>query len=289
MKKFFRFIVLALFVVCPLRVHAMSAVQAGLLAAIEGTTAATLALQTIEFANQLKEMADTAKNTLAQLWEAKAAADRAIKNIRSVGDIRSIDDFIKWHNRQLYLEREVEYRYDKASVKIGKNTYKLHEIDEVPNAIRNSFRDTFDGDFTEEEKRDLFISLGLAPSNYAYLKTWEERNNKIAKRILTYSDVFAEEHDEAAARNQNIMDKYRVSGDDLDINEITKEAHITAMNTEMAIREQTRLMVEMHDYQLSRDKMNERLPSPPRRSDSWGDDPFGSITAGHGSSSYEGW
>ena len=290
MKKFLRFFVVALFVVCPLRVLASGIIGGAISSATEAISSGLI----IEELNRIHlieivQFAKTAKDTYDDLQESIEAAKRAWNNIRSVADARSVGDFMKWFNRQLYLEREVEERYNKVSVKVGKNAYKLHEIDQIPDALRNSFRDPREGDFTEQEKKDMWVSLGLSPSNYTYLKTWQERNDKIAKRILTYSDVFADEHEEAAARNRNIMGKYLHSGDDLDINEITKEAHITAMNTEMAIREQTRLMIEMHEYNLSRDRMFDTPPNQPRRSDFWDEDPYGSITAGHGVNSYENW
>jgi len=291
MKKFFKFFVVALFVVCPLRVHAAGEIASTIVSAIKGAvdSAGIIKVMNAIHAKEIIELMNTASDTAEDLEHTIEATKRAWNNIQSIVDVRSVGDFMKWFNRQLYLEQEVEYRYNKVSVKVGKNSYKLHEIDEIPDALRNTFMDPREVDFTEEEKKQMWVSLGLAPSNYAYLKTWQERNDKIAKRIITYSDVLADEHEEAAARNQNIMGKYSVSSKTLDINEITKEAHITAMNTEMAIREQTRLMIEMHEYNLSRDRMLDTPPNQPRRSDFWGEDPYGSITAGHGVNSYENW
>jgi hypothetical protein len=294
MRKFLRVLVVVFFVVLPLRVHAGGLVSAATGAMGDAAIIAAMEqihiTEMVEYAVMAAEALNTAKNTLDSFKKLVAAEKRALKNIASVVDIRSVEDFVSWTNRTMYLARQEEDIYNQMGVKIGKNTYKMHEINQIPDAMRNSFRDPYEGDFTEEQVRDMWIKLGLTPGNYNYMKTWEERNNKIAKRILTYSDIFADEMEEAAERNENIMAKYRDSDEDgIDINEITKEAHITAMNTEMAIREQTRLMIEMHDYQMSRDKMNENLPTPPRRSDFWGESPFGSITGGQGSNSYERW
>ena len=297
MKKFSTLFAIVFFAVCPLKVYSAGAIS-GVIGAIgdaigDAAVSATLweihGINIVELITTAKKTAETAKNTIDQLKKMEEAAERAIKNIRSVVDVRSVGDFMNWYNRQLYLEREVEYRYDKASVNIGKNTYKLHEIDEIPGAMMNTFRDARDGDFTEEQKRDMLISLGLAPSNYTYLKTWQDRSNKIAKRILTYSDIYSDEQQDAYDRNKNIMDKYDDSSDNLDINEITKEAHITTMNIEMAIREQTRLMNERNEYDLSRDRIMDTPPTPPRRSYFWDENPFGSITEGHGENNYERW
>jgi len=262
------------------------AIGAGsIIAAIGQSTIAQIA----EYAYIIKNTYDTFETTVKQFDKMVDAEKRAIKNIASIVDIRSLDDFMNWTNRTMYLAREEEYYFNQMGVQIGKNKYDMTQIFDIPNALINSFRDPFEGDYTEEERREMWEKLGLTPGNYNYMKTWEERNDKIAKRILTYSDIYADEHEEAAARNQNIMDKYSVSSEDLDINEIEKEAHITAMNTEMAIREQTRLMIEMHEYELSKDRMAATPPSPPKRSFFWDENPFGSITSGHATNSYENW
>ena len=294
MKKFLKVLVVTIFVVFPLRVHA-SGIAAAITTGITNSAIATILASTeaMHIANQvvnIVEFATTAKSTYDSFVKLYDAEKRALKNIASFVDIRSVEDFVSWTNRTMYLARQEENIYNQMGVRIGNKTYKMHEIDQIPDAMRNSFRDPYEGDFSEEEKRNMWIKLGLTPGNYNYMKTWEERNNKIAKRILTYSDIFADEMEEAAERNENIMDKYRDSDEEgIDINEITKEAHITAMNTEMAIREQTRLMIEMHEYELSKDRMNAILPSPPRRSDFWDESPFGSITGGQGVNNYERW
>jgi len=293
MRKFFKVLFVAIFFVFPLRVHASGIAAAA--AEISGSAAIITAMEQIhatelvQFLATAKKTFETARDTYKNLEKAIEVERKAWNNIRSVVDIRSVEDFMSWTNRTMYLARQEEDIYNQMGVRIGNKTYKMHEIDQIPDAMRNSFRDPFEGDFTEEEKRNMWIKLGLTPGNYNYMKTWEERNNKIAKRILTYSDIFADEMEEAAERNENIMGKYTESSDDLDINEITKEAHITAMNTEMAIREQTRLIIEMHEYELSKDRMNAMLPSPPKRSDFWDEDPFGSITGGQGVNNYERW
>ena len=288
MKKFTKLLIVTLFVVCPLRVHAAGAIAAST-AAVIAAIGTHSGVQILQFIEMVKNNVKTVENTLNNVKLLTEAERKAWNNLKSIVDVRSIDDFVKWTNRTMYLAREEEYYYNQMGVQIGKNTYKMTEIDQIPDALRNSFRDPWDRDYTDQEKEDMWIRLGLTPGNYNYMKTWQERNDKIAKRIMTYSDIYADEAEEAYARNQNIMDKYSVSSDTLDANEIAKEAHITAMNTEMAIREQTRLMIEMQEYQLSRDRMADTPPSQVKRSSFWGENPFGSITSRQGTNSYENW
>jgi hypothetical protein len=287
MKRTMTVFVLALITAFPHQLHAAGAAAAAINAGILGILTETKIEQAIYFAKTLIDGYNTVKNTYDQLQRMLEAEKRALNNLRGIADIRSFSDFMKWNNRQLYLARESEYQYKNLGVKIGRQTYKISEIDKIPDALRHEFVDRYKNDLTEQERMDMYVSMGLAPGNYMYLKTWQERNDEIAKRIRTYGNIFADEHEEAAERNQAIASKYTTANEELDINEISKEAHITQMNIEMAVREQTRLMIEMHEYQLSRDRMAETPPSPPRLSEHYNKNYFSPVTGGSGRDSFE--
>ena len=218
----------------------------------------------------------TAVNTYNQFQKMVEAEKRTFNNLRSIVDTRSLADFMNWGNRQLYLARESEHYNEQMGIKIGNNTYSAHDIDKIPAALMNEFSDPFSNELTEEEKRDIWLKMGLTPGNYAYLMAYEDRRDKIAKRIMTYSDIFFDEHEEAAARNRNMINKYGSSNEELDINEISKERHITDMNIEMTLREKTRLLMELSEFELSQQEIDSRPPTPTMRSLIWGADPFGS-------------
>lgn len=286
MRKFLKIIVVLVFLASPVRVHAAGVGSAALAAMIYIQLQATHLMQVLSFALELRESIKTVYNTYNQLQRMIDAERRALNNLRSIADVRSISDFMTWQNRQLFLAREAEWHFDRMNVRVGGNTYSMREIEDIPNALRNSFRDPFERDFSEEDRRNLLLRLGMAPGNYTYLRTWEQRNNEIARRIMTYSNIFHAEHEEAAMRNQAVMDRYSVVNEDLDINEILMETHVTAMNTEMAIREQTRIMIEMHEYTLSRDRMMDTPPTPPSLSHHWNSNHFDRITEGIGINSF---
>ena len=247
-----------------------------------GAVAALLEVQILAdavfYAGQLAEMAMAVKHAYAQLKELKDSAERAVNNLKGVADIQSISDFKNWFNRQLYLERETEYRFNRLGVKIGKTNYKLFDIDKIPDALKYEYYDKFKNDFSEEEKRDMWVSMGLSPGNYAYIKTWQDRNEKIAREIRTHNDVFADEFEEAANRNDNLMNKYAVENLQLDQNEILKESHITGMHTEMSVRENTMSIMKLLNYELSRDRLAEAPATPVQPYRNWNESIYGSIT-----------
>jgi len=290
MKRTAKIFLIALAIAFPIRAHASGAVVAAGTAAIIASDWAMQVINIVEYVKSAYNAYETAKNSYEQLQNMIDAERRALENLRSVVDVRSWKDFMNWSNRQLYLARESEYYYDQMGVSIGGETIKMREIDKIPGALRNEFRDPRNDDYTEEQKRDMWISLGLTPGNYTYLKTWEDRNDKIAERILTYSQIYHDEHEEAAARNKEFIDNYKKVNEDLHQNEIFKNIHITSMTQEMLLREQNRLMVELMEYELSRQKMAATPPSPPGRSHIWDENPFGPISnSGHFVRTGEGW
>ena len=277
MKRIAKIFVLCIFIAFPIRAHAGGVASAGVLSAILTHDIVSQIANFAEYAYSGYQAYQTVLNTYNKFQKMVDAEKRAFNNLISIVDTRSLADFMNWGNRQIYLARESEHYYDQMGVKIGDNTYKMSEIDKIPGALMNEFSDPFSNDMTEEQKRDAWIRMGLSPGNYTYLKTWEDRNNKIAQRIMIYSDIFFNEHEEAASRNRNMMNKYGTSNEELDINEISKEHHITSMNIEMTLREQTRILMELAELTLSRQKMMDTPPTPTMRSLIWGADPFRSI------------
>ena len=257
--------------------HAGGAAAAATAALINLQLIATHAMHVVNQVMNYTQFVNSARDAYQQLQNMIRAEERALRNLRTIVDVRSFSDFMNWQNRQLFLAREVEWHYHRMNVNVGGSTFRMHEISGVPDAMRNTFGDPFAREFTDAEIRDMWIHLGLTPANYVYLQTWQQRNEEIGRRLLTYSDILHEEHEEAQARNQNILNRYN-TGDEVDPNRIAMEHHVTAMNTEMAIREQTRIMVEIAEGEMARHRMANTPQSPPQVSLIWDVSPFRSIT-----------
>jgi hypothetical protein len=265
----------------------VQAASSGLLALIYAKLTETEVMNVIRQVANIFQYIETAYNTYETLMNLYRAEERALKNLRSIVDIRSVSDFVNWQNRVFYLGRQEEQIYSRMGVNIDGKRYGITDIDKIPEAMKNDFKDNYRADFSEEDQYNMFTSLGMTPSNYLYMKTWQQRNDAMAKQIRTYREIHADEAEDAAARNQNIISKYQVSGEELDANEIAKEAHITAMNQEMLLRELIQITIGMKDYELSRDKLNEIPPTPPQQPYGAKDKIFGDgITEGRGRRNY---
>ena len=235
-------------------------------------------------ASEVYNMVESVLTLKEQLENIIESEKRAIKNLTSILDVRSFGDFMNWMNRTAYLSREAEARYASFGVSVGKNRVGLKDIDKIPDALRTTFHDPFSQNFSEEEKYQMLTQMGLSPSNYMYLKTWQVEGDDIARRVMTYAGIFSEEADEAALRNREMLGRYNTSSEDLDINKLTKEGNTVLMNQEMAIREQTGVILMLHRWLLARDREENVPPSPPVLSPDYGQPMFTKITGGAGTS-----
>jgi hypothetical protein len=289
-KKIIVFCLLVFVLVPSVKTHAAGAASAAVTAAIHALQWSDSIATILSWRQQVLDMRDNITNTYESMRRIVDTERRALENLRSIGDIRSIDDFWSWQNRVFFLARESEQHFNNIQFTVGNRSYGIREVDQIPDALRDNFSDPFARNFTDEERRRFLTQHGrLTAGNYVFMRSWQQRNQEIAQRIMSVDQVLADEFDDAADRNQEMMDRYANVNEDLQEREILMNTHITAMQMEMAIREQTRLMVELHQYQLSRDRMMDTPPTPPFLSDSWNHNPFGSVTQGAGESSFSNW
>jgi hypothetical protein len=202
-------------------------------------------------------------------------------------DVRSFTDFMNWFNRASYISRESERIYNDMGVKVGGKFYDLTEIDEIPDVIRNEYVDRHWGDLSEEERYKAWTNLGMSPSNYLYMKTWQGRNEEIKKRILTSREMHAEEMDDAASRNNSLLRDYSTSRDDIDSNTIAKNSGASLAQIEMQLRELGLTLDDFTAYIVSRDQEMRNPPNPPRASDDWNYSLYKPITDGTSKDRFE--
>ena len=281
MRKAVYLFVLVFALALPGRVSAQFAV---LDAALVGVMTGSWIESATYYAQQIAQTIQSVFLLKEQIEHMVKAEVRAIKNLRGIADVRSYDQFMAWHNRQLYMDREVEDRFMNLGIKIGGTTYRMDRIEDIPDAFKNTFanEEYWEEGITEEQRREMYTNLGLSASNYAYIKTWQEREKRLARRLLGDAEIIAEENDRAAEINSDMAEEYLNADGEIDANEILKKSHITQMNIEMAIRESNLLMAKRNEYDAARNKELEMPPNPPRLSYTWNEDPFEKITTGSG-------
>ena len=109
----------------------------------------------------------------------------AAQNLASAKDIKSWDDFMDFYNRQLYLERQAVETWDNMNITIGKKQYAMNDIFGIAEGLKETHVDYWTKEFTEEQRREMWLGLGLTPANYAYVQPFREKAREIAKQNLT--------------------------------------------------------------------------------------------------------
>jgi len=87
---------------------------------------------------------------------AKNQLDLAYKNMASLQDVDSWDDFMSWYNRQLYLERASENAWNNINVTVGKKQYHITQIEDMAYAAKENYGDYWDKEFTDEQRREIW-------------------------------------------------------------------------------------------------------------------------------------
>jgi len=145
--------------------------------------------QVIAFGQMLADNITQISNTVQLIETTKNNFELAMKNWETAVDIRNWDDFMDWYNRQLYLERKANEAYDNINVTIGKKKYHISQIE--PSAFDETYLQYWENEFTEEQRREMWMGLGLTPANYAYVQPYRKRASEITSTRLSTSHHFS--------------------------------------------------------------------------------------------------
>ena len=198
MKRFV--LVLLVMVLLPITTaHAQitGALDAQILAATTGTWIE----QALYWGKQAKDMALQIEHFKTMIENMGKQIQAQMDNINNISKIHSWNDFMDWHNRQLYLERMTEETFNGMNVTIGKKNYKLTDVEGMAYGLKDTYVDYWNKEFTEEQRREMWTNFGLTPSNYAYIKTWQEREQKIAREFLAAREIHNKEYQENMKNN----------------------------------------------------------------------------------------
>ncbi|MDR2491248.1 MAG: hypothetical protein LBD20_07595 [Spirochaetaceae bacterium] len=228
---------------------------------------------------QIQNTYESAMNTYNQFQNMLRAEERMLNNLKGVTDIKNWDDFMKWANRQMYLEKQAEDRFTNMGVKIGGKSYTMQNIEDIPAASKNYFNDLFKDDFSDAERKEIFVKMGLTPSNYTYLQTWNTREKNLAKSLLTKKDTINADNMTWFERMKNVRDILTSDATKPEDEKLQEKGLLqyileVMMDTNRVQREMSYDQAVKNEYEVSKDKQNEAPANPPMLSDSFNDNMF---------------
>jgi len=187
--------------------------------------------QVIYYGQMLQDNITQIDNTVKQIEYAKNQAELAIKNISSA-DIKSWDDFTDWYNRQLYLERSTIEAFNNINVTIGKKQYNIKQIEEMPYAFKDSYVEYWNNEFTDQQRKEMWLGLGLTPANYAFVMPFREKVRNQIKADLFASDLRNLEYQVQMQKNKIRMDQLAADKDKEDKDKLgSKEVQMMTLET----------------------------------------------------------
>ena len=233
----------------------------------------------ISFAQMLKDNADMIWHTIDMVQNTANIVQLSTQNLRSFEDIKSYDDFMGWYNRQLYYDRTVQESFNNITVTVGKKDYKLLDLEGWGNGLYDTYAtNPFDKDITEEQRREMWLRLGLTPANYAYVLPFRQQASDLRRRFLVASDIENEKY--MKAMEQNKIKKDKLAGDkllQLDDKMGEKEALMMIADTSIAnnevLHDLVMLMTDMMGLQAVQHYLEQTPPDAPALSE-WPKDGF---------------
>jgi len=174
-------------------------------AALNSLLAGTWVEQAAYYGQMIANELEQAVHLAQQVEYTVKSYEMAAKNLASIGDIRSWDDFKDWHNRQLYLERKTEEAFSNMNVTIGKKNYSIFDIEGITGGLDDTYVKFWENEFTEDQRREMWVGLGLTPANYAYVQTWQTREQELTRQALAGTAVQNEQYMESMEKTNDIL------------------------------------------------------------------------------------
>lgn len=202
MKRFLLLFVVLIFVPC-VNSHAQLSVFDPILNTLMELSYAD---QVIYYAQSLKNGIETAIHLKDQVLKAEQMLEKTAQNMQSIKNVDSWDDFMDWYNRQLYYERMSIETIKGMNVTVGKKNYSLYDLEGIRDGINETYVEYWDKEFTEEQRKEMWLGLGLSPSNYAYVQPYRVKGREVARILLTMSEIQNEKNKKTSEANKKDLD-----------------------------------------------------------------------------------
>jgi hypothetical protein len=261
-------------------VHAQVALVSAPL--LEYLTEKTQIEQFLYQAQSLEELFKSTVDSANQFQNMLRAEQRALQNLSKIGEVKSFNDFMGWYNRQLYLEKAAEERFGNMGIKVGGRNYRFTDVEamtSLESAVSDKYKAVFDWEMTPEERKAMWLGLGMSPSNYAYVQTWKTRDEELVGTIMTKLAIVNEENMEASKRNKEHIDAMAADQDapedeKMGEKDLLRRLLEVTIDTNEAARQANLAEAQHREWLLVQEREKRRLDEEPRLSETWGRDDF---------------
>jgi len=197
----------------------------------------------------------------------------AVHNLNTLNSIESWSDFTNWYNRQLYMERRAFETFKKMNINVGGKSYHFTDVE----GIGESFNEVllkfqWDKEFSEEQRREMWIRLGLSPSNYVYRQVYKQKFSELNDLFFAVPDII---NDDNMDSNNKLYDIYEELANDakkpedkrLGQKQLEMYQLEVAIETTKALNDIKMLMGEMMRMEAIKNRLHETPYSDPPLAD----------------------
>jgi hypothetical protein len=250
----------------------MAVIDAGAAAILS----ATKIDQAANFAMMIKSQAESAMTAYNQLQALIRQGEAVMQNMKGFKNVRSFDEFMAWNNRQVALEKSAEDKFNKLGIKVGDKTINLKDIKDLPAAMKETYVGYWDNEFTEDQRKAMWLKLGMSPTAYTYQKTWQGRLDAAHTKFLGAQETVNEEN--MKANEADKAKKEALARDDIGANEIAAIQADTMVDMARQQRDAALDEAAWREHLIDVEKSKEIIVDPPNLSETWDINNFDSIS-----------
>jgi hypothetical protein len=275
MKRFF----LPLLVVFLLPLHFSHAQLAVIDAGVNTLLTVSGIDQVIHYAQEVTEWVETANRFNQQVQHWKFQVERTLQNLKGAKDIKSWSDFMSWYNRQLYMEKQTMDMFKNANISIGNKNYSLYDLEGIVDAVDNKYVDYWNREFTDQQRKEMWLGLGLTPANYAYVQPFREKARELSREAFYASDIQNEWYVRNMERNNErqtkiAADKNLAEEDQMGEKEVMQLLLESSMENNKLLNDMAMMQAKQLEMQATQYYLEQTEPDVPVFSD-WPVDGFG--------------
>jgi hypothetical protein len=234
--------------------------------------------QVVHYTQQAKEWLETAERFKQQLEHWKFQVERTLQTLKSAQDIKSYDDFMSWYNRQLYQERQTMDMFKNANISIGNKNYSLYDLEGIVDAVDDKYVKYWNEEFTDKQRKEMWLNLGLTPSNYAFVQPFRQKARELSREAFFASDIQNEWYVRNMERNNErqqklAADKFLSDLDQMGDKEVLQLLLESSMENNKVLNDLAMMQAKQLEMQASQYYLDQAEADAPRLSD-WPEDGF---------------
>jgi hypothetical protein len=221
------------------------------------------------YIDSVTQAIQSAQNTYNQFQNMLRQEQQFLENLKGLGDLSSFQDFMDFYDRQSNLVKQTVDQFKNIGVTIGGKTYKLEDLEKINDP---DMQDAFAGEFSEQERRELWTQLGLSPANYVYMTAWQSKEQDLAQNILTRKQIINEEMVAAGERRRELLEM--TNGENVQEKGLLQAILEVQLDTNLVTRQAAYDAAEARELELAQKRLENRPISYPPVSDSWDSEIF---------------